>query len=128
MKNKPAISFSWNQARYFDYWSIVHVLTGTVLGFLFLYGDLAPHVSYGAVLVLLILYEVYEYVKGIHEVWPNRIGDVVYGVLGFVIVYEVLFASVEKQNLLVPMIVFIGVALTLSFLGVRAYLHRTDRL
>lgn len=74
---------TWKHGRYIDLWSIVHFFTGFLigtglfwLGFSFLW-------AFGIATVLVILWEVYEWLLKIIEVTPNVILDIVIGLAGF---------------------------------------------
>ena len=78
----------WKEGDYVDFWSVVHFLTGLVIG-LFLCLLKAPlGVALPIVVILLILWEIFEYYHPeIHETWPNLILDVLIGIVGFFIAF-----------------------------------------
>lgn len=77
----------WREGQWLDLWSVVHFLTGAALGF-------APHIlgvpmvpAFTIVLLLLVMYEMFEAIAKIEETVTNRIMDVVVGMASFTPVY-----------------------------------------
>ncbi len=69
IRTKPKVG------EYVDWWSIVHVLSGILLGIL--------NVSLLKTVVVLVLWEVVEGLAGVKEPRTNRIADVFIGLLGW---------------------------------------------
>jgi NADH:ubiquinone oxidoreductase subunit 6 (subunit J) len=69
IRTKPKVG------EYVDWWSIVHVLSGILLGLL--------SVSLLKTVVVLVLWEVVEGLAGVKEPRTNRIADVLIGLLGW---------------------------------------------
>ncbi len=69
IRTKPEVG------EYVDWWSIVHVLSGVLLGLL--------SVSLLKTAVVLVLWEVVEGLAGVKEPRTNRIADVLIGLLGW---------------------------------------------
>ena len=69
IRTKPKVG------EYVDWWSIVHVLSGVLLGLL--------SVSLLVTAVVLVLWEVVEALAGVKEPRTNRIADVLIGLLGW---------------------------------------------
>ncbi len=69
IRTKPEVG------EYVDWWSIVHVLSGVLLGLL--------SVSLLKTVVVLVLWEVVEGLAGVKEPRTNRIADVLIGLLGW---------------------------------------------
>ncbi len=69
IRTKPKVG------EYVDWWSIVHVLSGLLLGLL--------NVSLLKTVVVLVLWEVVEGLAGVKEPRTNRIADVLIGLLGW---------------------------------------------
>ena len=69
IRTKPRVG------EYVDWWSIVHVLSGVLLGLL--------SVSLLMTVVVLVLWEVVEGLAGVREPRTNRIADVLIGLLGW---------------------------------------------
>ena len=84
----PAISWTWDEGKYFDLWMIVHFLTGVMIGVGAYMIELTPIVSYVGTFVSLTLYEVAEEGFGVEETIENRLTDIVFGFVGFVIFYQ----------------------------------------
>ncbi len=74
---------TWKHGRYVDLWSVVHFLSGLLIGTaLFWLGFSFPVALLFAVL-LVIAWELYEWLLGIIEVSPNVALDIGIGLLGF---------------------------------------------
>jgi len=119
------ISYSWNEGRLVDLWTVVHFLSGAIIGFL---GEISL-LSFKQVLIigtaLLILWEVFEHVRGIRETLLNRVVDVLIAFVALLLFFMISFMNREYA-------VTIGTALILltfflSYRGWRAYLIRTGK-
>lgn len=76
---------AWKHGTYIDLWSFVHLLSGALLG-------IALHVigfsflwACALAALLLLTWELYEWVLGILEPLPNVTVDVLIGGLGFLL-------------------------------------------
>ncbi|MBX2866672.1 hypothetical protein KTR10_01800 [Candidatus Kaiserbacteria bacterium] len=119
------ISFSWEEGHLLDFWTVVHFLSGAVIGF---FGEISL-LSFKQVLIigsiLLVLWEVFEHVRGIRETIMNRIIDVIIAVIGMLLFFMISFVYRDLT-------VTLGVGLTvltifLSYRGWRAYLIRVGK-
>ena len=118
-------SFSWNEGRFFDWWTVVHFLSGAVIGFvgevlLFSFKD-----TFLIGFVLVVLWEVFEHMRGIRETLLNRVVDVVIAVIGMGLFFILSFAF--RDWTLVMGSVIILLTIFLSYRGWRAYLIRTGK-
>lgn len=74
----------------FDMWSVIHFLTGTMIGSLFSFFDFSLIHSTFYVFFLLFLWEIYELIKKTGESYRNSISDIIVGMLGFFFSYSLL--------------------------------------
>jgi len=77
----------WKHGRYVDTWSVVHLLSGMLLG------SGLYKLGYGLVwaglfaLFAMLLWELFEWVVKISESLPNIALDIVIGLLGFLLAF-----------------------------------------
>ncbi len=87
MRNTESSEFErtdiWREGRWLDLWSVVHLLSGILVGFGLFFLHLGVFSSVVIALLLLILYEMWEAMVGIAEEPTNRFMDVVVGMTGF---------------------------------------------
>ena len=74
---------TWKHGRYVDLWSVVHFLSGLLIGTGLYWLGLSFLWACAAAFTLVLLWEVYEWVLGIVEVTPNVLLDIVIGIVGF---------------------------------------------
>ena len=120
----PTVSWTWEEGKYFDLWMLVHLLTGVVIGISAHLVGFSPLVAYTGTFVGLTLYEVVEEVFRIEETLENRLADIVFGSIGFVLFYQLLSPLWSLQT---NQIALIGAGLLMGIgavLGWRAYKHR----
>lgn len=89
MKHYEDITFTWSEARYLDLWAVPHLLSGVALAFLFLSFGSLRSLSYGISFLILAGWELGEGIVGIREARENSVLDVVIGIVGFVLAYEI---------------------------------------
>ncbi|MCI0619732.1 hypothetical protein L0Y40_01720 [Candidatus Wolfebacteria bacterium] len=83
------VTFSWEEGRYFDLWMIAHIVGGALIGFLTLYYVPLGRVwAYVLGIVLIAGWELIEAWFNIEETTENRLLDIVAGVAGFILAYE----------------------------------------
>jgi hypothetical protein len=78
----PPATSSFAEGRYFDLWMLVHFASGAAGGYSNVFWELPVALVYGLGLFLMIVWEIGEYLARIRESWPNRIIDIVVGLLG----------------------------------------------
>jgi hypothetical protein len=78
----PPVTTSFAEGRYFDLWMLVHFASGAAGGYSNVFWELPVPLVYGLALILMILWELGEYIARIYESWPNRVIDIVVGLLG----------------------------------------------
>lgn len=91
----------WREGKYLDLWSINHVVSGMFLGAIFylLGGNFI--MSSIAALATMIIWELFEIVKKIHETLINKVVDVIVGYVGFILSYYFYFNNSNLNKILV---------------------------
>ncbi|MCC6982057.1 MAG: hypothetical protein IT535_02190 [Bauldia sp.] len=87
---KDLIKPAWGHGRYLDAWSIVHTLTGLLLGTIGAGLGLPLWQCLLATLVVAVLYEGVEMAVGIIENLANAVTDVLLAILGAAVAWLVL--------------------------------------
>ena len=77
----------WKEGKYLDLWSLPHFLVGIILGHIFIYFNLSLTIALIATLVIKTVWEVYEHKYVTIEAVPNKILDVIIGLIGLITVY-----------------------------------------
>jgi hypothetical protein len=77
----------WKKGKYLDLWSLIHFVCGLVFGSIMVLFTGSFGLSFLVVFILKIVWEIYEFKTGIIEEVPNKILDVVVGLIGFVVFY-----------------------------------------
>lgn len=124
MQDLPRNTFertdAWREGTWLDLWSVVHLLTGVLVGLGFNFLGLPTLYAFIIAVLALVMYEMWEALAKIHETPQNRIMDVVVGMISFAPSFLYLAPSLTRSELV---LVFIGVLFinsTLSTLGWRA--------
>ncbi len=124
MQNLPRRTFertdAWREGTWLDLWSVVHLLTGVLLGLGFAFFALPTLPAFIIALLALVMYEMWEALAKIHETPQNRTMDVVVGMTSFTPSFLYLAPALTRGELA---LVFAGVLFingTLSTLGWRA--------
>jgi hypothetical protein len=100
----------WREGKYIDLWNLPHFLISLLLGITFIYLGLTFFTSIILIILIKTVWEIYEHKYVIKEAIPNKILDVVTGVLG------VLFAFyLNKTSLINPPVFLFILLLELVF-------------
>lgn len=119
------VEFSWNHGRFLDFWSVVHVLTGVLLGLVM--WALALPFARGALVIagLATLYEVFEIWLQISEDAENVLSDIIVTTLGGTLAWHFAQASALGFTKGLWAFAVLGIAdLFLFSLGWRHYLKK----
>ena len=100
MQTNTLFKTSWSHGKYLDYWSIIHFLTGIILGIGTFIISLHPLVSFILIFILLSSYEWIEMLVRVSEGFENILLDVIIGSLGAGISIFVLPEILSEQNIL----------------------------
>jgi hypothetical protein len=115
----------WREGVWLDLWSVVHVLTGVLLG-LGWYIVNVRMAQIGAptaamiTFVLLVVYEYFEFAVDIQEAITNRYADVIVGMAGYFLAFEVLAPSLSETYIVLTFVVVCLLTVTVSTVGWRA--------
>lgn len=116
------------ERKFFDLWSIVHILNGVCLGFVIFFYHTPFIESFIIFLFLTIAWEILEYYKEVHEHVANQIVDIIIGALGFL-------ATVQFVPILAPtfqsQIIYFTASYTIAWLfayyGFQSFAKYFDR-
>lgn len=77
----------WKEGKYIDAWSIVHFISGLLLGFILNALGFSIFEGFLIAAFLVILWEIIEPFiwKGWHETWQNRVVDIIIGLIGYLV-------------------------------------------
>jgi hypothetical protein len=117
----------WQDGKYLDLWSFVHILTGVILGLGVLIFRLPPGWSMLALTLGLIAYEFLEVAGKVSERWENIITDVVVGAAGAAFIIFYLNELVAYHSLFLALAVCIIANLILLYLGWHSFLKRKSQ-
>jgi hypothetical protein len=87
----------WREGQWLDLWSVVHLLSGVSMGFIFTELPFERVSALTIGFLLLVGYELWEAVVDIEEAPTNRVMDVVVGMVSFVPTY-LLAPGLESSN------------------------------
>tara|TARA_Y100000310_G_scaffold73282_1_gene69449 strand:- start:1167 stop:1574 length:408 start_codon:yes stop_codon:yes gene_type:complete len=112
----------WKKHKYLDLWSLTHFVCGLVLGSVsvLLIGSFGW--SLLVVFVVMTVWELYEFKTGIIEEVPNKILDVVVGLIGFVVFYLWMYPSFVFRFNVLFLVLSVVLFLLLNIWGVAAKL------
>lgn len=120
------VTFSWEEGRYFDLWMIAHTVGGALIGFLILYYvPIGRFWAYLIGFVLLAGWELIEVWFQIEETTENRLLDVVTGLIGFTLAYE-LGIRLLPQAQFALLVYSVIMSATLNVLGWLDYRRRSE--
>lgn len=88
-KKLPWYHRIWSEGRYIDFWNIPHFLVGILIGFILIYLKSPFVLSLFIVFLIKGSWEIYEHIWVIKETIPNKILDVVTGILGYLFIYSI---------------------------------------
>lgn len=77
----------WEEGKYIDLWNLPHFLIGVILGFILIFLNVSLNYSLLIVFLIKLTWEIYEHLKVIKEAIPNKILDIVTGILGYLAVF-----------------------------------------
>jgi len=115
-------SFTWGKSGVFDLWTIVHTSWGAIFGATFSMFGWSFNTAFIITIILLIIWEVFEYAINILELMPNVIADVIVGIAGFWILFTYLPSEGNMRFLILAILVTL--ALVLGYTGWRNWSNR----
>lgn len=127
-KNTPAVSWGWEEGRYWDLWMIVHFWSGVVLAFVIPFINAPIEFLIGLAFLCLIAWELIEYFFDIHEVIENRILDIIFGLAGLLLFSNYLIPLLQRESLFgFGFVLTLVILVTLGVLGWKAYRERAEK-
>ena len=90
----------WRQGKWLDLWSVVHFLSGILIGLGFYFLHVGAFASVALALVSLVAYEMWERLMQMEETFANGCMDVVVGMFSFLLAFFI-FAPLLSGVLLV---------------------------
>ncbi len=120
--SREAIKLAWGHGRYFDAWSVVHVVTGLLTGIALIGLGVPQWLGLPAIIVVAVLYEGLEMALGIIENVGNVVVDVILAALGTGAAYW-WFGGWDVTALALAFGVVAALDVTLVFLGWRHHLR-----
>ena len=114
----------WQEGKFIDLWSVVHVLTGFAIsgGFIFLHVN--PYIASAIAVGLFAGWEIFEPLVKIHEQSSNHVSDIIVDYLGFFIAQLYVFAWRNTMYWYIPTI-FALIALILMTWGIINFKKKT---
>lgn len=119
---KP-VSFTWSEGRYIDLWSIVHIISGSILALLLSFTDLSLLWSITFAVALMIVWEIFESIIKVGESIENLFIDILVGLFGFS--YMTAIMPEDGGVRLSLLITFAAFGLILDYFGWKAFKKRT---
>ncbi|MFC1802329.1 hypothetical protein ACFLY7_02720, partial [Patescibacteria group bacterium] len=117
--HKKRIQFSWQEGILADYWSMVHLLTGVVLGLVTAFFGFSFLVSVIVVFMVMVLWEFFEILLNIGETLSNRFIDVMTSMVVFPPVF--IYAPENSKLLIALIIILVIILLILDYYGWKNY-------
>lgn len=123
MRDRPHISWGWDEGRFFDRWMFVHLLCGLACGFANVLVAWPPMGALVATGAAMTAWELGEAVFGVEEAWENRVIDVIVGLAGALLALAVLprVSPAAGRRLFWSMLTVFAIG---DVLGWRAYRRR----
>lgn len=109
------VTFTWREGRFIDLWLLPHLFGGGMFAFFFLWQGGTRALSYGITFVLLAGWELVEEFAGVRETQENRVLDIVVGIAGFVLGYEIGILTLDRSHAFI-LFLFAVVVVTLLIL------------
>lgn len=115
----------WQKGRAFDLWSIPHFLFGMIMAFLPFVTPISLIASFSLMLLLALLWEIYEKIIHINETVTNNLFDVLLPVISFVFLAMFLEKSdINHSTIIVLLIATIIIYLFTNISGWFAFKRR----
>ena len=110
----------WQDGRYLDVWSVVHTISGFLVGGFLIILGVSFWSGLGIATILFIIWEVYEVLIGNIETLSNRIVDVIIAVIGYLIAwafYGQVKTEKHKKTALLVLKILVVVSIILNIWG-----------
>lgn len=110
----------WEKGRAFDLWSIPHFIFGMIMAMLPYTTNISLAASFALMLLLAILWELYEKVIKINETLTNNMFDVILPVISFIFVAMIVGQiQLSKQS---AVVILSGLILVYLFTNISGWL------
>ena len=113
----------WKEGKYFDLWSINHLLSGGILAGFFILIGIKFWKGFLISFLIMVSWELYEIFKRSKERKGNQIIDIALGIFGFLIAYFLII----DLSLSLKIIVFTTLTILFLFLEVLGFLAYRKR-
>ena len=124
MNEKPRRDW-WKKGRAFDLWSIPHFLFGILMAFLPQLAGISILTALSLMIILAMVWEIYEKFIDIKETIENSLLDIILPVVAFMLTSRLLAAySLHSDDLKVFAVAIFAVFLFTNISGWRAYRRR----
>jgi len=110
----------WREGTWVDLWSVVHLLSGLLIGLFFYYIGLHAVAGVVVALVALTAYELFEVLAKIQESPTNRFMDVVVGMMGYVPAFFLVTLVISGSHLVLTFGLLLLLTVAMSIVGWRA--------
>jgi hypothetical protein len=77
----------WNNKNVLDLWSIMHFCFGLIICAVTYVLEIKMPLAIFVAVFLAVLWEIYERLRGINELWLNSLLDIVFTLLAFVLAF-----------------------------------------
>jgi hypothetical protein len=100
----------WEKKKFFDLWSIPHLIFGSLFAFTPFLFDVSINLSFFIMITLALLWEVYEKIIDIRETVWNILIDILLPIIAFFVTHKVLLfynVDVERAKIFFSGLLFI---------------------
>jgi len=119
-KGKLVRTDVWREGKWLDLWSVVHVLSGLLVGFFSYFVGIDALLGIVLAIVVFTVYELFEVYVEIEEAPTNRFMDVVIGMVGYIPAFFLIAPLLTEKNLILTFLVLLTFNGALSVAGWRA--------
>jgi len=122
---KKAINFGWAHGRYADLWSLVHINTGILLAISVYIFKLPLKESSVVVILLLVLYEMFELTTDTIEDIQNSVTDIIVAFASFFVAYFICSSyKISHTAILQIAGAILILTILLDYIGWKKYLKK----
>ena len=117
---------SWLGGKYWDWWMVIHLLSGLILGLALRLLGVPAAFAFVTAFVLILLWEIFELIRKIYEPTSNILIDVIVGLIGYFLAFYAIpsFGVTADVSILAAVVV---VWLVLEYSGWRSWRRRVKK-